>query len=185
MHSMYSRTTTYAENIHHTWWVKQCFPVCMCKAERHEYVMQITNTKKRGQSFLKWWDLSSTFLFQGLLCFKQTEQIPGFSISFLIMGHVLWVLQSCTGATHYKIKGTLPILFWKTPTHAKMRCVPPSPLSTRHPQRTASSGDPWYYWMPNVYSGFGQELSAPWLDFLEDSPFPHRWQSTEEVSDHF
>lgn len=73
------------------------------------------------------------------VCFKQTEQIPGFSISFLIMGHVLWVLQSHTGATHYKIKGTLPILFWKTPTHAKMRCVAPSPLGARHPQRTASS----------------------------------------------
>lgn len=51
MHSMYSRTTTYVENIHHTWWVKQCFPVGLCKAERHQYVVQITNTKKERPIF--------------------------------------------------------------------------------------------------------------------------------------
>lgn len=143
MHTMSSRTATYTENPHHTRRVKQGFPVGPCKAERCQCVVRVTNANKRGRSFLKWWKLSFVFLVQrSLLCFKQTDfgaenntqDFPSLSLTWDIFcgtfqRHAKTGLE-CPWAKDKKIRGTLPILFRKTPTPAKMFCAAPSPLGT-------------------------------------------------------
>ena len=145
MHTMCSRTAAYLENPRHTWWVKQGFPVCLCEAERCQCTVQVTNANKRGRSFLEWWKLSFLFLFQGsLLCFKQTvfgaknktHNFPSLSLTWDIFcgtyqRHDRAGLEAfCKGrrTKHKKIKWTLPMLFWKTPTPSKIFCAALHPL---------------------------------------------------------